>query len=95
MLRHRPKEIACCCARAWSSTISDIADEVSNLPAISDTRWRSVTGRAAINLRVTCSNQNPYPMSFEIVGGSLLLQSDLEQHSIGHSIRGKQPSGNL
>ncbi|GMN65082.1 hypothetical protein TIFTF001_034160 [Ficus carica] len=44
-------EIACCCARAWSSTISDIADEVSNLPAISDTRWRSVTGQA-----VKCGN---------------------------------------
>ncbi|GMN51150.1 hypothetical protein TIFTF001_020297 [Ficus carica] len=44
-------EIACCCARAWSSTISDIADEVNNLPAISDTRWRSVTRRA-----VKCEN---------------------------------------
>ncbi|GMN51149.1 hypothetical protein TIFTF001_020293 [Ficus carica] len=41
----------------------------------------------AINPRVTCSNQNPYPMSFVIAGGSLLLQPDLEQHSIGHSIR--------
>ncbi|GMN34548.1 hypothetical protein TIFTF001_004759 [Ficus carica] len=43
-----------------------------------------------INPRVTCSNQNPYPMSFVIAGGSLLLQPDLEQHSIGHSIRAKK-----
>ncbi|GMN26808.1 hypothetical protein TIFTF001_051541 [Ficus carica] len=46
----------------------------------------------------TNSNLEGHP-SYWIVpkaqGGSLLLQPDLEQHSIGHSIRGKQPSGNL
>ncbi|GMN59120.1 hypothetical protein TIFTF001_028215 [Ficus carica] len=36
-----------------------------------------------------------YPMSFAIAGGNLLLQPELEQQSLGHSIRGKQPSGNL
>ncbi|GMN63712.1 hypothetical protein TIFTF001_032792 [Ficus carica] len=41
-----------------------------------------------INPKVTCSNQNPYPISFVITEGSLLLQPDLKQHSIGHSIQG-------
>ncbi|GMN67298.1 hypothetical protein TIFTF001_036357 [Ficus carica] len=46
--------------------------------------WRR---KWAINPKVTYSNQNPYPMSFVITKGSLLLQPDLEQHIIGHSIQ--------
>ncbi|GMN67807.1 hypothetical protein TIFTF001_036866 [Ficus carica] len=40
------EEVACCCVLTWNSTVLDIADEVSNLRAISDARWGSMAGQA-------------------------------------------------
>ncbi|GMN31466.1 hypothetical protein TIFTF001_041600 [Ficus carica] len=49
------EEVACYCVLTWNSTVSDIADEVSNLRAISDASWGSMAGRA-----VKCGNDSRY-----------------------------------